>query len=366
MHPQVVSKQPGRCSICGMMLSPTEGESEVDLPVEEPDAGAASGPDSRVGFSLSPHRVQSIGVTTAPAEYRALHREIRTAGRVAFDPELYAALAEYREVVVERAQMQSHANAGGGSLDRHRALAVRLELLDLSPSQVEQLFEAGADPQSLVLPGRSAWVYGQIFEPATEVRPGQSVRVTAPGLPGRSFRGEIVTVDSDGDATRRSAWVRALVATPGGGLRAESFVRLVIEIPLGRRLAVPEDAILDTGLRQIAIVVGPDGRFEPRDVVVGVEGEGQLEILSGLSSGELVVTAANFLIDSESRFRAAVASLSGTLPTADRVASPASPDDHGAHDARGSNEMHAPHAAPNGHQVRKPVEASNPVHEPGP
>ncbi|MBK7952112.1 MAG: efflux RND transporter periplasmic adaptor subunit [Deltaproteobacteria bacterium] len=314
---------------------------------------------------------------TATAEYRELHREIRTAARVAFDPELYAALAEYRQVVVDRPPADAPSNAARDRLERHRALAVRLKLLGLSPSHLEQLFEAGAEPQSFILPGRSAWVYGRIYEPATDVRPGQSVRVTAPSLPGRSFLGQIVTVESDGDATRGTASVRALVATPKDGLRAESFVRLVIEVPLGRRLAVPEDAILDTGTRQVAIVVGPDGRFEPRDVVVGVDAEGQIEILSGISTGDRVVTAANFLIDSESRFRAALASLSSSGPGDD----PEAPTDSGAlddvraslasglhepHDEFRSNRDDAPPPARSGHSGHGHVEASDPVRAPGP
>jgi Cu(I)/Ag(I) efflux system membrane fusion protein len=369
MHPQVVSTEPERCPICGMTLTPIEAEPAEGSP--DPESGPG------IGFSLSPDRVQSIGLTTATAEYRELHREIRTAGRIAFDPDLYAALAEYREVIVDRQPMDAPSSATGDRLERHRALAVRLKLLGLSPSQLEQLFAAGAEPQSFVLPGRSAWVYGRIYGPATEIRPGQTVRVTARSLPGRRFLGQIVTVESDGDSTRGTTSVRALVSTPGGGLRAESFVHLVVEIPLGRRLAVPEDAVLDTGTRQVAIVVGTDGRFEPRDVVAGVEAEGQIEILSGISPGDRVVTAANFLIDSESRFRAALASLSGPSPSDD---SGASRDSHALDEVRAAPESDlqaghhgspsspadVPHAGASGDAGHAHVEASSPARAPGP
>ena len=85
-----------------------------------------------------------------------------------------------------------------------------------------------------------------------------------------------------------------------------------MQIPLGRRLVVPEDAVIDTGTRQLVFVRHGDGRIEPRDVVVGAEGEGTLEVRSGVAPGEQVVAAATFLVDSESRFRAAQASLAGT------------------------------------------------------
>lgn len=321
MHPNVVAHEPGRCPICGMTLSriepPVSAADEHAHHVQDaqhpdllPDAAA---PASHVPFTLSPDRVQASGVKTAEVAFHELYRELRTAGRVAFDPDLYAALSEYRLTLQVPADAP-HA----GVLEHRRALATRLALLGLSLAQVESLFAGGADPSSLLLPSRSAWVYAEFYEPARELRPGQAVRVTSPALPGRSFRGELVTVDNVGATSDRGARVRALVATPGGGLRAQSFVRLVVEVPLGRRLAVPEDAVLDTGMRQLVFVYDGAGRFEPRDVVLGREGEGHREILSGLSPGERVVTAANFLIDSESRFRAALAAYGraaeGTAP----------------------------------------------------
>lgn len=301
MHPNVVAHEPGSCPICGMKLSRIEPPAPAPTAVgDEHDHR----PVSHAPFRMAPDRVQTSGVKTADVAYRELHREVRTAGRVAFDPDLYAALSEYR---LAQQVPDDAPDAGARVLEHRRALALRLSLLGLTLTQVEDLFAGGADPSSLLLPGRSAWIYGEFYEPVRELRPGQPVRVTSPALPGRSFRGELVTVDNVGATSDRGARVRALVATPGGGLRAQSFVRLVVEVPLGRRLAVPDDAVIDTGMRQLVFVYDGAGRFEPRDVVLGSEGEGHREILSGLSPGERVVTAANFLIDSESRFRAALA-----------------------------------------------------------
>lgn len=315
MHPNVVADEPGSCPICGMSLSRVEPAVPVAArgePAEHAGHEAAlphsRAPASHAPFRLAPERVQASGVKTAAVAYRELHVDLRTAGRVAFDPELYAALSEYRRALQAPGDAP---DAGVRTLEHRRVLAVRLALLGVSLEQVEALFAGGADPEGLLLPGRSAWIYGEFYVPARELRPGQPVRVTSPALPGRTFRGELVTVDNVGATSDRGARVRALVATPGGGLRARSFVRLVVEVPLGRRLAVPEDAILDTGTRQLVFVYDGDGRFEPRDVVLGLEGEGHREVLSGLSPGERVVTAANFLIDSESRFRAALAAYGG-------------------------------------------------------
>jgi len=296
MHPEVVSSEPDRCGICGMNLTPVEAEPAAS-------SSDAAGSASHVTFEVDPRRSQTIGVTTERASYRHMHRTIRTVGRVTFAPELYAALADYSVVLGE----STEPGDGARLLERRRGLAVRLRLLDLSFDQLGRIFDAGASLQSLILPGRSAWVYGRVYFGSDDLRLGQQVRVTAPGRPGRSYTGELVTIDPDTGTRGDSARVRALISTPGGGLRGEAFVRLAIEIPLGRRLVVPEDALLDTGARQIAFVRDGAGRFEPREVVIGAEGDGQIEVLAGLTAGEHVVTAANFLIDSESRFRAALA-----------------------------------------------------------
>jgi Cu(I)/Ag(I) efflux system membrane fusion protein len=75
---------------------------------------------------------------------------------------------------------------------------------------------------------------------------------------------------------------------------------------LGEKLTVPEDAIMDTGERQMAFLAHPEGHFEPREVKVGARSGGYYEVLSGLEEGDVVVTSANFLIDAESRLKSAI------------------------------------------------------------
>ena len=316
MHPQVVAHAPGQCPMCGMALARVAGE---DAP--EPAATATS----RAAFTLSPEREQLIGVRTAVVEYRELHRDLRTAGRVAFDPDLYAALAEHREASAAQGALDGAAppEARRRVEGLRRSAAQRLVLLGISSSELAAVSRVEGGAASLLLPGQSAWIYATIHGTAVDPtaamttiaapdlpRVDHPVVVTTRALPGRAFRGRLVTVEpvggttAVGSAARQAVRVRALIATPGGGLTRGSFVDLVVQVPLGRRLAIPDDALVDTGTRQVAFVRHPDGRFEPRDVQVGVEGEGAVEVLDGLSAGEQVVVAANFLIDSESRFRA--------------------------------------------------------------
>ena len=94
-------------------------------------------------------------------------------------------------------------------------------------------------------------------------------------------------------------------------LKPEMFVDVAIEIPFGVKLAIPEEALFNAGETQLVFVSMGEGRFEPRKVRAGYEVGGYYEILDGLKKGEKVVSSANFLIDSESRLRAAVKSFGG-------------------------------------------------------
>jgi Cu(I)/Ag(I) efflux system membrane fusion protein len=170
------------------------------------------------------------------------------------------------------------------------------------------MVRGGRDPVELLLPGKTVWVYAQVYEYQIDlVHGGQPVEITAPSAPGRTYEGSVVGIDPIVSTTTRTARVRVLVPTPDAGLRPEAFVSARIAVPLGRVLALPDGAVLDTGEHQIVFVVKDEGRFEPRSVRLGRDADGWHEVVDGLSEGEAVVTSANFLIDSESRFRAALA-----------------------------------------------------------
>jgi Cu(I)/Ag(I) efflux system membrane fusion protein len=76
-------------------------------------------------------------------------------------------------------------------------------------------------------------------------------------------------------------------------------------------LRIPADAVIDSGTTKVVFVDVGEGKFQPRVVEVGPEAGDQVEVLSGLADGELVVTRANFLVDSESRLRASLANMGG-------------------------------------------------------
>lgn len=81
------------------------------------------------------------------------------------------------------------------------------------------------------------------------------------------------------------------------------YTDVEVKIALGTKLVIPEDALIDTGERQIVYVAKGEGYFEPREVLSGVRGEGMVEVIKGLMEGEKVASAANFLIDSEAKLK---------------------------------------------------------------
>lgn len=313
MHPHIVSDKPGKCPICAMPLQ------KVDEPGNQGQEGRRkdeSGTviDGHASFTIALERQQLIGVKTAKAEVRSLDVEIRAAGRVAYDPELYNAIEEYKQAVFARAKIKDSplADAREGAETIVRSAAMRLRLLGFSDNQIETLAGDDSTHVNLLLPDKTAWIYAEVYEyEVSLLKPGQELSVTAPSLPGRLYRGKVVAVDSVVNAATRTARIRGLIDTPDQALRPETYVNARLHIGLGRRLSVPEDSVLDTGEHQIVFVKKGQGEFEPRPIKLGRQATGFYEVLSGLRQAEEVVTAANFLIDSESRFRAALSAFGG-------------------------------------------------------
>jgi membrane fusion protein, copper/silver efflux system len=305
MHPEIVSDKPGNCPICGMRLA------KVD---QAPPGESTSSVEGHAAFRLSPDRQQMIGVKTTRVERKPLTLEIRAVGRVAYDPDLYNAVAEYKEAAAAREKLSDAAPPE--TRERVEAFAraarLRLRVMGVTEEDLPQLLTEASDPTHLLLPGKSMWVYAQIPEDQADlVRPGQSAQVIAPASRDRTYPGIVAAVDPVLDPATRTLRARIRVETPQERLKPEAFVHVKIRVPLGLALVVPEDAVLDTGETQMVFVKKGQGDFEPRRVVVGREAQGNYEILFGLKPGEEVVTSANFLIDSESRFRAAVSGFSG-------------------------------------------------------
>jgi Cu(I)/Ag(I) efflux system membrane fusion protein len=154
------------------------------------------------------------------------------------------------------------------------------------------------------------WVYADIYEYELPlIRLGQQASIQLSYTQGETFTGKAVYIYPSLDPNTRTAKVRFEFPNPQERLKPEMYANIEVTIPLGRKLAVPEGAIIDTGIRQIAILDKGNGYFEPRDVKVGTKVDNYYEVIEGLKAGEKVVTSANFLIDSESNLKEAMAGM---------------------------------------------------------
>jgi Cu(I)/Ag(I) efflux system membrane fusion protein len=159
----------------------------------------------------------------------------------------------------------------------------------------------------------TVWVLADLYQSEMAMAaPGNSAVVSASFLPGETFRGRIDFVYPTLTEETRTVKVRVVIPNPKGLLKPGMFVRVSLSGKGRDVLAIPRSALIQTGERQIAFVEQSAGVYAPREVVTGVQGKDFVEVVSGLSQGETVVTSANFLIDSESRIGAIGAAPAGS------------------------------------------------------
>jgi Cu(I)/Ag(I) efflux system membrane fusion protein len=157
----------------------------------------------------------------------------------------------------------------------------------------------------------TVWVLADVAErDLALVAEGQTAAVRPRGFPGRSLTGKITLVYPMINKATRTARVRIELANPDFLLKPDMYTD--VEIASGGEqpvLAVPDNAVIDSGTRKVVIVDKGEGRFEPREVKLGRQGSGYTEIRDGLAANDRVVVAANFLIDAESNLKAALQGL---------------------------------------------------------
>jgi Cu(I)/Ag(I) efflux system membrane fusion protein len=189
-----------------------------------------------------------------------------------------------------------------------RSMKQKLLAMGMSEEEIAEMEKRGRPEQSLYLPtseDKNVWVYITIYEyEAGLVTTGTPVEVRALAYPGEVFEGKVISVTPILEAATRTLKVRALVGNPDNKLKLEMFVNVAINYDLGEKLALPEEAVMHAGTRNIVFIARPDGYFEPRQVKLGHRAKGYYEVLQGVAENDEVVTSANFLIDSESKLNA--------------------------------------------------------------
>ena len=258
-----------------------------------------------------------------------------------YSPELVSAQEEYllAQRSLKSLEKSPVKEMAEGAQRLAQAARRRLDYFDITPSQIETLKNTGQVRKNLVLMSpangivtkrmvtqgmyvqagmpllevadlSTIWVDADIYQYELPwIKVGQPVSMSLQYLPGETFPGIIDYIYPYLKEATRTAKVRLRFPNPNLKLKPEMFTQVTIESPAAREaVVVPTEAVLDTGLKQHVFIALGGGRFEPREVKLGVYGDGNnvREVLSGLSGGEEVVTSAQFLLDSESRFREAV------------------------------------------------------------
>ncbi len=267
-----------------------------------------------------------------------------------YSPELVSTQHEYLLAIRARGQLSKSAFAEtrSGAESLLEATRDRLRLWDVSDAQVEALERTGEVQRTLTLyspfngvvlerntyagqyitPDTSTakiadlsriWVVAQIFEYETRsVKLGQEAQIEFPyGQSTRKLAGKITFIYPDIDPQTRRARVRIEFANPGLELKPETYVTVTIQVAGGHALAVPREAVIDTGIARYVIVALADGYFEPRPVEVGAPVDAFYPVLKGLADGDRIVTSAQFLIDSETNLQAAMQAMSLSMPGMD-------------------------------------------------
>ena len=154
---------------------------------------------------------------------------------------------------------------------------------------------------------------------------GQTVSVTTPALPGKSFEGKVTFIDPNFEEVTRATKVRVELANPKVDGQRLLLHRLYgegsVRMDTTATLTAPRSAVIQTGPDAVVYIDQGGGAYTRNPVKIGRRGDTHLEILSGLQAGDKVVTNGNLLIDGQAEMNRAFASpASVTQPTATTVA----------------------------------------------
>jgi Cu(I)/Ag(I) efflux system membrane fusion protein len=163
---------------------------------------------------------------------------------------------------------------------------------------------------------RTLWLSVEVFEDQLSwLRVGSAAEITLSYFPGETFRGRVRFIEPEVAEKTRTVPLRLEVPNRDGRLRSGMYATVRFHPVVAKgAVTVPSLAVLRTGERNLVIVAEGDGRFSPREVALGRQGDGSVEVLSGVQPGEKVVTSAQFLIDSESNLREAVQQMVAAEP----------------------------------------------------
>ncbi|MBA3016137.1 MAG: efflux RND transporter periplasmic adaptor subunit [Proteobacteria bacterium] len=411
MHPFIIKDEPGDCPICGMKLVPVkpgttggaktesakpQGERKIKywaapmdptyirnepgkspmgmdlVPVYEDQAATGS------IISIDPVTIQNMGISTAKVEQKALHRDLRTVGLVAYDesrqysinskvsgwierltvnetgqfvkkgtpllsiysPDLVSAQEEYllalnNNQALAKSDFPQIAEGAQRLLEASRS---RLKYWDISEQQISELTKTGKVRKTMTLYSSYSgivtmkmvnegmfinagmelfklsdiskiWINADIYEYELPwVKEGQEAVVEFPYGDMKTLTGKVSYIYPYVEPKTRTVKVRLEFDNPGYHLKPDLYVNVRLNTqPIEDALVIPRNAVLYSGEKRTVFVTLGGGKFEPRLIKIGVEGDqGMVQVTQGLFAGEEIVTSAQFMLDSESQLREAI------------------------------------------------------------
>ncbi len=366
MHPWVILPEDGICPICHMDLEPIDpdkftGTITID-PVVTQNIGVRIAPVTKGPLVRTIRTVGSLEYD----ETRVRDVNIKVPGWIEslfvdalgqhvnkgdplftyYSPELYAAQDEYLLALKSLNNQQATADEGfdnfaADATSLLNASRTKLEYYDITEAQIKELEARGTPAKSMtmlspftgIVTAKHAnegmrvdlgmrvyqiadlskiWVMVSLYEYQLPfIEEGQQAIMTLPYIPGKTFTGTITYIYPYLDPKTRQINVRLEFDNPDNLLKPGMFASIELKSTLSEdRTLAPRSAIIDTGTQQVALVSLGEGRFEPRDVTMGVETDNDMvEIIDGLKPGDMVVTSGQFLLDSEARVRDALAKM---------------------------------------------------------
>jgi Cu(I)/Ag(I) efflux system membrane fusion protein len=313
-------------------------------------------------FKVDAYRRQLIGVTTEKVTCINITKTIHASAKISYDQTSLTDInlkfdgwidklnADYVGKQVKKGQtlftiyspdlvssqdeyLHSYKRSPSGQNSFKAAAARRLSLWGINPTQIRKLEKRGRPLEYLpilspisgtiieknIVPGAAftarskllriadlstVWVEGQIYETdLPQVELGMTAQVILENKPDTPFIGKVTFIEPFLENETHAAQVRVELPNPNGLLRPDQYVHLQLQVNLGERMVVPEQAVVFTGKSRVVFVDLGAGRLQAQKIKTGARNDDYIEVIEGLNINDVIVSSGNFLIASESKLK---------------------------------------------------------------
>ena len=370
MHPEYTSDKPGQCPICGMNLVRIDKKEEVTKKQtkmhDRTSIQISPRKQQAIGVKIATVKrdhLKKIIKATGIVDYvepKLAYINIKFEGWAErlyvdyqgkyvnkgqklidiYSPELVSTQQEY--LLAYKYGNSLYKDSTSKYLSILDVVKERFKLWDISDQEIKRLQLAGEVSRLItlyspvngfvieknviqgqkIMPGENLykiadistiWIYGDIYERDLKwVKLNQPVQISLSYIPDEVFDGVISYIYPYLNESTRTNRIRVEVKNREFKLKPDMYANIELKVDLGEKLAIPSEAVLDTGEHRYVFLDKGDGYFEPVEVKLGTYADEYYEVIDGLTEGNKIVSSATFLIDSESSIRAAIEQISMT------------------------------------------------------